>query len=117
MSSARLEVITDDPAVAPRLSRSLPAALYGIVPTGAFQLFCDKLDGLFDGLDAEQRRRKRRFWWRDQYLAQLLYVLYLDHYVSHNHPRPLNTSIIRSFVRITFRYRVGLYGTSSWSKN
>ena len=63
MSSARLEVITDDPAVTPRLSRSLPAALYGIVPTGAFQLFCDKLDGLFDGLDAEQRRRKRRFWW------------------------------------------------------
>ena len=74
MSSARLEVIADDPAVAPRLSRSLPAALYGIVPTTAFQSFCDKLDGLFDELDAEQRRRKKRFWW--MYGAIYLWFMY-----------------------------------------
>ena len=63
MSSARLEVITDEPSVAPRMSRALPAALYGIVDATTFQTFCDKLDGLFDQLDAEQRRRKKRFWW------------------------------------------------------
>jgi hypothetical protein len=62
MSSARLEVFTDEPNVAPRISRTLPAALYGIVDAAAFQAFCDKLDGLFDQLDAEQRRRKKRFW-------------------------------------------------------
>ena len=63
MSSARLEVITDEPSIAPRMSRALPAALYGIIDATTFQAFCDKLDGLFDQLDAEQRRRKKRFWW------------------------------------------------------
>ena len=63
MSSARLEVIIDEPAIAPRMSRALPAALYGIVNATAFQSFCDKLDALFDQLYTEQRRRKRRFWW------------------------------------------------------
>ena len=63
MSSARLEVITDDDNVAPRISRTLPAALYGDVNVDSFQTFCDRMDGLFDQLDAEQRRRKKRFWW------------------------------------------------------
>lgn len=63
MSSARLEVITDNDNVAPRMSRTLPAALYGNVNVDSFQTFCDRMDGLFDQLDAEQRRRKKRFWW------------------------------------------------------
>jgi hypothetical protein len=63
MSSARLEIIRDEPSIPPRLSRALPAALYGIVDASVFQAFCDKLDGLFDQLDSEQRRRKKRFWW------------------------------------------------------
>lgn len=74
MSSARLEVITDEPSVAPRMSRALPAALYGIVNAAAFQAFCDKLDGLFDQLDAEQRRRKKRFWW--MYGAIYIWIMY-----------------------------------------
>ena len=75
MSSARLEVITDDPTVAPRLSRSVPAALDGIVSTVAFRSFCEKLDGLFDELDAEQRRRKKRVWW--MYGTIYFWVVYL----------------------------------------
>lgn len=63
MSSARLEVINDDPTVAPRMSRSLPAALYGIVNVADYEAFCNKLDELFDALDSEYRRRKKRFWW------------------------------------------------------
>jgi hypothetical protein len=63
MSSARLEVINDDPAVAPRMSRAIPAALYGIVTSNAYEEFCNKMDELFDSLDAEYRRRKKRFWW------------------------------------------------------
>ena len=63
MSSARLDVIADDDAMAPRMSRTLPAALYGIVDTVVFQAFCDRMDKLFEQLDADQRRRKNRFWW------------------------------------------------------
>ena len=63
MSSARLEVITDDAAIAPRMSSAFPAALYGIVNATAYQAFCVKLDELFELLYAEQRRRMKRFWW------------------------------------------------------
>jgi hypothetical protein len=74
MSSARLEVITDDATIAPRMSRALPAALYGIVDAAAYQSFCVKLDELFELLYAEQRRRKKRFWW--MYGAIYMWVLY-----------------------------------------
>ena len=49
--------------MAPRMSRTLPAALYGNVDTIVFQAFCDRMDDLFKQLDTEQRRRKNRFWW------------------------------------------------------
>ena len=74
MSSARLEIVTDDPALAPQMSRALPAALYGIVNATAFQSFCDKLDALFDQLYTEQRRRKKRFWW--MYGAIYIWFMY-----------------------------------------
>lgn len=74
MSSARLEVITDDATVAPRMSRALPAALYGIVDATSYQAFCVKLDELFELLYAEQRRRKKRFWW--MYGAIYMWFMY-----------------------------------------
>ena len=74
MSSARLEIVTDESNVAPRMSRALPAALYGIVNAAVFQAFCDKLDELFDQLYAEQRRRKKRFWW--MYGAIYIWFMY-----------------------------------------
>jgi hypothetical protein len=63
MSSARLEVINDDPSVAPRMSRTLPAALNDIVAANAYEEFCIKMDELFESLDSEYRRRKKRFWY------------------------------------------------------
>jgi hypothetical protein len=78
MSSTRLEVFTDDPNAAPRISRTIPAALYGIVHATPFRTFCDKLDGLLDQLDAEQRRRRKRFWWmyRSIYIWFLYFVVF-----------------------------------------
>jgi hypothetical protein len=63
MSSARLEVIKDDAAIPPYMSRGMPAALDGLVSQAAFDEFCDTLDASFDLLDSEHRRRKKRFWW------------------------------------------------------
>ena len=61
MSSARLEIVTDEPAVAPRMSRALPAALYGMVNATAFEEFCDKLDELFDQLYANNAAARSDF--------------------------------------------------------
>jgi hypothetical protein len=63
MSSARLEVIKDDATIPPYMSRGMPAALDGLMAPGAFDSFCDRLDALLDLLDAEHKRRTKRFWW------------------------------------------------------
>jgi hypothetical protein len=63
MSSARLEVIKDDAAIPPYMSRGMPAALDGLLSQAAFDEFCDTLDASFDLLDSEHKRRKKRFWW------------------------------------------------------
>jgi hypothetical protein len=63
MSSARLEVIKDDAAIPPYMSRGMPAALDGLLSQAAFDEFCDTLDASFDLLDSEHRRRKKRFLW------------------------------------------------------
>jgi hypothetical protein len=74
MSSARLEVIKDDATIAPYVSRGMPAALDGLVSQGAFAAFCDRLDALLDSLDAEHKRRKKRFWY--MYGAIYLWFMY-----------------------------------------
>lgn len=63
MSSARLEVITDDANVTPRMSRALPAALEEVVDAAAYQAYCDRMDVLLVRLYTEQRRLQKRFWW------------------------------------------------------
>jgi hypothetical protein len=63
MSSARLEVIKDDAAIPPYMSRGMPAALDGLLSQATFDEFCDTLDASFDLLDSEHKRRKKRFWW------------------------------------------------------
>ena len=74
MSSARLEIIKDDAAIPPYMSRGMPAALDGLVTLGDFDRFCDQLDSLFDLLDKEHKRRKKRFWW--MYGAIYLWFMY-----------------------------------------
>jgi hypothetical protein len=73
MSSTRLEVIKDDTDIPPYMSRAMPAALDGLLSETAFDDFCDKLDPLFDMLDTEHRRRKKRFWW--MYASIRLWIL------------------------------------------
>jgi hypothetical protein len=73
MSSARLEVIKDDAAIPPYMSRGMPAALDGLVSQAAFDEFCDTLDASFDLLDSEHRRCKKRFWW--MYATISLYIM------------------------------------------
>jgi hypothetical protein len=63
MSSVRLEIFSDDMDISPSMSRAMPAALYGLLTDMAFNEFCDKLDQLFEMIDKEQKRRKKRFWW------------------------------------------------------
>jgi hypothetical protein len=74
MSSARLEVIKDDATSPPYMSRSMPAALDGLVNAEAFDAFCDRLDVLLDSLDAEHKRRRKRFWY--MYGAIYFWFLY-----------------------------------------
>jgi hypothetical protein len=63
MNEARLEFFADDIDSPPQLSRSLPAALDGLVDYKTFQEFADQLDELLILLDAEHERLKNRYWW------------------------------------------------------
>jgi hypothetical protein len=64
MSSARLEVIKDDAETPACMSRSMPAALVGLVTQAALDDFCDKLDALFVVSHAESQRVRKRECWR-----------------------------------------------------
>lgn len=118
MSSARLEVITDDAAVSPRMSRAL-AALHGVVDVTYLQAFYDKLDGLFDHFDAEERRRKNRFWW--MYRSIIFWVIYLllfapMYFISIAHGYPDSFPVVSVLVCAIQIYAVW-GGTSSRLKN
>jgi hypothetical protein len=63
MSSARLEIIKDDADTPACMSRSMPAALEGLVPQAALDDFCDKLDELFVLSHAECKRVLKRSIW------------------------------------------------------
>lgn len=71
MSSARLEII-DDTDVPIHVSRSMPAALDGLVSPKNFGTFCDKLDDSLQLLVAEHTRSKTRF-----YVTVILAYLYV----------------------------------------
>jgi hypothetical protein len=63
MSSARLEVIKDDAETPACMSRSMPAALDGLLTQTALDGFCDKLDELFVLSHAEFKRVIKRVTW------------------------------------------------------
>jgi hypothetical protein len=78
MKSTRLEVIADAPTVMhpPRMSRTLPAALYGYVTETEFTEFCNRLDPLLETLNDEYQRRMTRKW-QMMYLYMGFYCLYV----------------------------------------
>jgi hypothetical protein len=63
MSSARLEVIKDDAETPACMSRSMPAALDGLLTQTSLDDFCDKLDELFVLSHAEFKRVIKRMKW------------------------------------------------------
>lgn len=63
MNTARLEIFSDDIDSPPHLSRSIPAALDGLVDDKTFQEFADQLDALLGLLDAEHQRLGYRTSW------------------------------------------------------
>jgi hypothetical protein len=63
MSSARLELIKDDAETPACMSRSMPAALDGLLTQTALDDFCDKLDELFVLSHAEFKRVITRVKW------------------------------------------------------
>jgi hypothetical protein len=63
MNTARLEIFADDLDTPPHLSRSIPAALDGLIDYKEFQEFADELDVLLESLDADHQRFRNRWWW------------------------------------------------------
>jgi hypothetical protein len=74
MSSARLEIIKDDADTPACMSRSMPAALEGLVPQAALDDFCDKIDALFVLSHAECKRVLKRSIWNIR--ATLVWIFY-----------------------------------------
>jgi hypothetical protein len=64
-STARIEVIQDINTMQPRISRTLPAELYGKVNDDSFQEFCTNIDELLQTIDVTvySQPAGRRFWW------------------------------------------------------
>jgi hypothetical protein len=63
MNPVRLDIIQDDAAAAPRLSRTLPAVLYNIVPESSYADFCNKIDPLLSLAADDYKIRARRNLW------------------------------------------------------
>jgi hypothetical protein len=63
MSSARLEIIKDDADSPACVSRSMPAALDGLLTQTALDDFCDKIDELFLVAHTEHKRVMKRVKW------------------------------------------------------
>jgi hypothetical protein len=74
MSSARLEVIKDDTDTPAYMSRSMPAALEGLLTQTALDDFCHKLDALFVLTHAECKRVTNLANW--MIIALYFYVLF-----------------------------------------
>ena len=74
MSSARLEIVndTEEPI---HVSRSMPAALDGLVSPTNFGTFCDKLDGSLQLLVADHKQSRNQFFARG--IFGYLYLVFL----------------------------------------
>jgi hypothetical protein len=76
MSSARLELIMDDALFTPAcMSRSMPAALDGLLTQTALDDFCDKLDELLVLSHTESQRVIKR--WISEAIASLFLLVFL----------------------------------------
>jgi hypothetical protein len=75
MSSARLEIIKNNAYNPACMSRSMPAALNGLLTQAALDDFCDKLDELFV-LSHEEHKRGIRFMVNGGYILFFLGVSY-----------------------------------------
>ena len=81
MNEARLEIFADDIDSAPQLSRSLPAALDGLIDYKTFHEFADRIDELLEFLDAEHKRLQNRYWWTLYGLYSFYPAIFLFHSV------------------------------------
>ena len=63
MNEARFTIFAEDYDSMPHISRSIPAALDGLIDDKKFQDFADQLDALLGLLDAEHARFKIRYRW------------------------------------------------------
>lgn len=62
MNTARFEIFADDLDTSPYISRSIPAALDGLIDNKAFQDFANELDVLLKLLDTDHQRFRNRYW-------------------------------------------------------
>jgi hypothetical protein len=76
MSSARLEIIIDDADTPACMSRTMPAALEGLVPQAALDDFCDKLDALFVLSHTESQRVRKRVSWMSRACLFWLFLFF-----------------------------------------
>ena len=107
MDTARLEIFADDLDSSPRLSRSIPAALDGLIDYKVFQEFADELDILLEMLDTDVRRLQNRSW-RIVY-GQLCItfgsLFWLPYYI--------NLYIVWFFISVIYMASTWLYATYS----
>ena len=81
MNSARLEIFADDVDSPPHLSRSIPAALDGLVDYKTFQEFADEMDVLLELQDTDhQRFRNRSSWQQYGFNSLLLGIVFMFHH-------------------------------------
>ena len=101
MMTARLEIFADGLDSSPHLSRSLPAALDGLIDNKAFHEFADELDILLEMLDTDHQRVRNRYRWLTYGYLFLLFGLCL---VSRYY---INLSIVWSQISV-------IYMASTW---
>ena len=81
MNSARLEIFADDVDSPPHLSRSIPAALDGLVDYKTFQEFANEMDVLLELQDTDnQRFRNRSSWKQYGFNFMFLGIFFLVHH-------------------------------------
>ena len=95
MNEARLEIVADDLDSSPRLSRSIPAALDGLIDDKAFYEFADELDKLLEILDnGYQQFQNRLQWMQYGYYSIFFGFLLLSQYFIVLYSVYLMTSIL-----------------------
>lgn len=105
MNTARFEIFADDLDTPPHLSRSIPAALDGLIDYKEFQEFADELDVLLESLDADHQRFRNRFWWVQYGYVAFMFGVFV---LSPNYPGLYTVCFLTSVI---YMICVWLYAT------